>query len=175
MKKIALLILILLFCFLGCKIQNNSANQKTVTLIFEAKSSSTVSGTAVFVEKNGVVTLTANISGLKPGLHGIHIHEKADCSSPDGKSAGGHWNPTFKNHGKGGDSNCHRGDIDNFEADENGNGKIIFATSDWCINCDDATKNIVGKGLIVHQDADDFQTQPAGNSGSRVACGGIIQ
>ena len=175
MKKIALLILILLFCFLGCKIQKNSANQKKVTLIFEAKSSSTVSGTAVFVEKNGVVTLTANISGLKPGLHGIHIHEKADCSSPDGKSAGGHWNPTFKNHGKGGDSNCHRGDIDNFEADENGNGKIIFATSEWCINCDDATKNIVGKGLIVHQDADDFQTQPAGNSGSRVACGSIIQ
>ncbi len=175
MKKAAFIFLAFVTLTLGCKIQNTIVNSKQINLIFEAKSSSTVSGTAVFVEKNGVVTLTANISGLKPGLHGIHIHEKADCSSPDGKSAGGHWNPTFKNHGKWGNSNCHRGDIGNFEADKNGNGKIIFTTSEWCINCEDATKNIVGKGLIVHQDADDFQTQPSGNSGSRMACGSIIQ
>ena len=60
---------------------------------------------------------------LSPGMHAIHLHEKADCSSPDGKSAGGHWNPTFSKHGKWGDENgYHKGDIGNFEVDENGNG-----------------------------------------------------
>jgi Cu-Zn family superoxide dismutase len=115
------------------------------------------------------------LTGLKPGIHGIHIHEKADCSSPDGKSAGGHWNPTFKSHGKWGSDNYHRGDIGNFTADEKGNGTITMTTDEWCIGCADATKDILGKGLIVHQDPDDYTTQPAGNSGSRVACSAIIK
>ena len=119
--------------------------------------------------------MVAKLAGLKPGEHAIHIHEKADCSAADAASAGGHWNPTFKKHGKWGDTECHKGDIGNFLADEKGNATITFKTDEWCISCGDETKDIVNKGLIVHEKPDDFVTQPTGAAGARVACSGIIK
>jgi Cu-Zn family superoxide dismutase len=173
MKNLILSSAVILSLVVGCKPKTDSVNTKKLSLTFEAKSDSKVSGTASFVEKNGQVVFVAKLSGLKPGAHAIH--EKADCSSADGKSAGGHWNPTFKNHGKWGSASCHKGDIGNFIADKAGNGTITLTTSEWCIGCGDATKDILGKGLIVHQDPDDFTSQPAGNAGARVACSAIIK
>jgi Cu-Zn family superoxide dismutase len=141
----------------------------------EAKSNSNVKGTATFTEKNGVVSMTARVSGLKPGVHAIHIHEKADCSAGDATSAGGHWNPTHVQHGKWGDNVHHKGDIGNFTADDQGEATVTFATDQWCIGCGDITKDILNKGLIVHDKADDYVTQPTGNAGGRVACAGIIK
>ena len=69
----------------------------------------------------------------------------------------------------------HKGDIGNFIADANGNATVKFSTNEWCIGCEDETKNIVGKGLIVHKGTDDFTSQPAGNAGARVACSAIIK
>ena len=172
MKKI-LFLLGLLSLFFSCKTGTKSKNELIISL--ERKSSSSVDGTVKFSEKNGFVTLVAKIKGLKPGIHAIHIHEKADCTAADGTSAGGHWNPTFKKHGKFGVGEYHAGDIGNFKADKKGDGTITFKTDQWCIGCDDPTKNILGKGIIVHQGADDFETQPTGNAGARVACSGIIR
>ena len=147
-----------------------------VTFKLEAKSDSNATGEASFTEKNGEVTFEASITGLSPGEHAIHIHEKSDCSAPDGTSTGGHWNPAYAEHGKWGSSDgYHKGDIGNFTADENGNGRISFTTDEWCIGCDDEAKNIIGKSIIVHTGADDFVSQPTGNAGGRVSCGGIIQ
>ena len=147
-----------------------------VTVTLDSKSGSTAKGSAVFNEEDGTVSMTAVFEGLEPGMHAIHIHENADCSADDGTSAGGHWNPTKEQHGKWGDSaGYHKGDIGNFEADENGNGTITITTDEWCIGCDDSMKDILGKGLIVHQGADDFTSQPSGDAGARVSCGGIIQ
>jgi Cu-Zn family superoxide dismutase len=175
MKKIVFSLIILIAIVIGCKTNNKSSDSKKIDITFESKSNSTVTGNATFVEKNNKVTFVAKLSGLKPGIHAIHIHEKSDCSAPDGTSAGGHWNPTFKNHGKWGVGEHHRGDIGNFIADEKGNGSITFTTDQWGIGCEDASKNILGKGLIVHQGADDFTSQPAGNAGARVACTAIIK
>jgi Cu-Zn family superoxide dismutase len=175
MKKLILTILMLIIIGIGCKTGTKSSDSKKVLLALEPKSNSSVSGTASFIEKNGKVTFTAQIAGLKPGIHAIHIHEKSDCTAADGSSAGGHWNPTFKSHGKWGQDNYHKGDIGNFTADQKGNGTITLTTDQWCIGCEDATKDILGKGLIVHQGADDFTSQPAGNAGARVACTGIIK
>lgn len=175
MKKIIFIIFLLIAIIIGCKTKSISSNSKKVAIVFEPKSNSTVSGTATFVEKNGVVTFVAKITGLKPGIHAIHIHEKSDCTAADGSSAGGHWNPTFKKHGKWGSVEYHKGDIGNFTADEKGNGTITLRTNEWCIDCGDATKDILGKGLIVHIGADDFTTQPSGNAGARVACSAIIK
>jgi len=158
------------------KDKEDMMKEKTVTVQLESKSESTATGTVKFTEKDGVVIMKAELSGLNPGTHAIHIHENADCSAPDGKSAGGHWNPTFENHGKWGDAEgYHKGDIGNFEADENGNGSISMQTDEWCIGCDDSKKNILGKGIIVHQGEDDFTSQPSGAAGARVSCGGIIE
>lgn len=175
MKKILFSIVIVFAILIGCKTSNTSNSDNKLNVVFESKSNSTVKGSATFIEKSGKVTFVANLSGLNPGIHAIHIHEKADCTAADGSSAGGHWNPTFKKHGKWGEAEYHRGDIGNFTADEKGNGTITLTTDEWCIGCADETKNILGKGLIVHQGTDDFTTQPSGNAGARVACSGLIK
>ncbi|MBG43714.1 MAG: superoxide dismutase [Aequorivita sp.] len=185
-----------IFAFVGCKnekkdmdetndtIQVESENQtnevkeepKTVSVSMESKSGSTVKGEAYFTESNGMVTLEAKFSGLKPGTHAIHIHEKADCSAEDATSSGGHWNPTHSKHGKWGDpEGYHKGDIGNFEVDDNGIGRISMQTDEWCIGCGDENKDILGKAVIVHEGKDDFTTQPTGDAGGRVSCGGIIK
>jgi superoxide dismutase, Cu-Zn family len=175
MKKIFLSVSLIIATIIGCKTNSKSDDSKKLNIAFESKSNSTVTGTASFVEKNGKVTFVAKIAGLTPGAHAIHIHEKSDCSAADGSSAGGHWNPTFKKHGKWGVGEYHKGDIGNFTADEKGNGTITLTTDEWCIGCGDQTKDILEKGLIVHQGTDDFTSQPAGNAGARVACSAIIK
>lgn len=147
-----------------------------ITFKMEPKSDSGVSGEVTFVSENGKVSMVGTFSGLTPGEHAIHIHEKADCSAADGTSTGGHWNPTAEPHGKWGETaGYHRGDIGNLIADADGNATVEFSTDLWCIGCEDETKNIVGKAVIVHQGVDDFTTQPTGAAGSRVSCTGIIK
>lgn len=175
MKKLILIFGIGLAILIGCKTGTTLKNDKILVVVFEPKSNSTVMGTATFIENNGNVTMVAKLNGLTPGVHAIHIHEKSDCTAADGSSAGGHWNPTFKKHGKLGEGEAHKGDIGNFTADAKGNGTITFTTSEWGIGSADETKNIIGKGLIVHQGADDYVSQPAGDAGARVACSALIR
>lgn len=152
------------------------APAKTVVVMLEGKSGSNASGKVAFTDNNGSVLMEAKISGLEPGTHAIHLHEKADCTAEDGTSSGGHWNPTFQPHGKwGAAEGFHLGDIGNFEVDETGVGIIDFSTDQWCIGCGDEQKDILGKAVIVHQGADDFTSQPSGNAGARVSCGGVIE
>jgi len=153
-----------------------TAKVEVIKIELEPKSDSNVSGTVTFTQENGVVTMVAEMEGLTEGVHAIHIHEKADCSSPDGKSTGGHWNPTLQPHGKwGATTGYHKGDIGNFTADASGKGSITFSTDEWCMGCGDETKDIVGKGVIVHVGTDDFTTQPTGDAGGRISCAGIIK
>ena len=151
-------------------------NVEVLKFSMEPKSDSAVKGDVTFTQENGMVTMTAIFSGLTPGEHAIHLHEKADCSSDDGKSTGGHWNPTHEPHGKWGASGgYHKGDIGNFVADAEGNATKEFSTDQWCVGCDDENMNIVGKAVIVHQGVDDFTSQPSGDAGARISCTGIIQ
>ena len=175
MKKIIAGFVITFALVMSCKTNTSSPNDKRIDLTFESKSGSRTTGTATFVERDGKVTFTAALAGLAPGTHAIHIHEKADCSAPDATSAGGHWNPTFENHGKWGSAAYHRGDIGNFTVDSNGNGTISMSTDQWCIGCGDSKKDILGKSLIVHEKADDYKTQPTGDAGGRMACSAIIR
>jgi Cu-Zn family superoxide dismutase len=149
---------------------------EVVKFTMEPKSDSNVSGEVTFTEENGMVKMAATLSGLSAGEHAIHLHEKADCSSDDGKSTGGHWNPTAEPHGKwGAAEGYHKGDIGNFTADADGNATVEFSTEQWCLGCEDPNKNIIGKAVIVHQGVDDFTSQPSGAAGARVSCTGIIE
>ena len=149
---------------------------KKIQFLLNPKSGSNTNGKVIFTEKDGQVTLELAMNKLSQGTHAIHIHEKADCSSEDGKSSGGHWNPTFENHGAWGSKDgYHKGDIGNFLADNNGNGGITFSTAQWCLGCDDDTKNLIGKAVIVHQGTDDLISQPSGAAGARISCVGIIE
>ncbi|WP_282111869.1 superoxide dismutase family protein [Maribacter stanieri] len=150
--------------------------ETVVKFMLEPKSDSKVKGEVTFTEDDDEVSMVAVLSGLTEGEHAIHIHQTADCTAADGSSAGGHWNPTNEPHGKWGASEgYHKGDIGNFTADADGNAKVEFSTEEWCIGCDDENKNILGKGVIVHQGIDDFTSQPSGAAGARVSCAGIIE
>lgn len=188
MKKITILLFAVIISLTACKkkkeevkveeetVVTEAVKTKKVKIALNAKSDSNTSGNVVFKEEDGSVTMTAIISGLTAGEHAIHIHQTADCTSADGKSAGGHWNPTGKPHGKWGNATgYHKGDIGNFTADENGNGTISMTTNEWCIGCGDTTKDILGKAIIVHAGSDDFTSQPSGAAGARVSCAGIIE
>jgi Cu-Zn family superoxide dismutase len=186
--KRTILTTLLIFSVLACKknvkktetsntTQDVVEKTRALTISLSPKSESAVTGTAKFVETKGVVQMTAVLKGLSEGSHAIHIHDKADCSSLDGKSTGGHWNPTGQPHGKwGNETGYHKGDIGNFVVEDSANETTVeFSTDEWCIGCGDPTKDILGKGVIVHQGVDDFVSQPSGAAGSRVSCGGIIQ
>lgn len=190
--KFLAIYMVLFVALISCKNKTNDSNEmqeenveetveenvevKQLSIIMEPRSDSNTNGNISFTEENGIVKMQGEFEGLTPGMHAIHLHEKADCSAPDGTSTGGHWNPTFERHGKWGDAEgYHKGDIGNFEADENGKGMIHFETDQWCIGCDDETKNILGKSVIVHEGVDDFVTQPTGDAGGRISCGGIIK
>jgi len=144
-----------------------------VTVPMSSKSGSNVSGNIMFTSNDGEVTMKVDLKGLAQGEHAIHLHENGDCSSDDAKSAGGHWNPSGEDHGKWGNDDYHMGDIGNLEVGNDGMASMTFSTSKWCLGCDDDKKNIMNKAVIVHAGADDFESQPSGAAGARVACGVI--
>ena len=131
------------------------------------------SGTVNFHQRAGKVRVVADVSGLVPGReHGFHIHEAGDCSSGDGMSAKGHFNPHMKPHGHHGGAERHAGDLPSLKADEKGNAKLEQDVD--IITVAPGPAGIVGRGVIVHADPDDYKTQPTGNAGARLACG-VIQ
>lgn len=153
---------------------SSSEEVKMAVAQMQGTSGSNLSGTVTFTEENGTVKLKAELKNVMPvGNHAIHIHQTGDCSAADGSSAGGHWNPTDELHGTWGSAPHHKGDIGNFIVDSTGVGSISLTTDQWCIGCDDSTKNILGKAIIVHEGEDDLTSQPSGAAGARIGCGVI--
>ena len=156
----------------GCASSSSTSPTKPqATAELQATRGNDVKGTVRFMQTSkDVVLVTAQITGLKPNTeHGFHIHEKGDCSSGDGNSAGGHFNPTGSAHGKYGSGPHHGGDLPSLMADAAGVARVNTEVRGINLTDGDAS-NIVGRGLIVHADPDDFTTQPTGNSGARLAC-----
>ncbi len=134
----------------------------------------TASGTTSFTKQGDKVAVQARFKGLTPGVHGFHIHEKGDCSSGDGMSTGGHFNPAGGSHGSPESMKQHGGDLGNLTADASGNAVLNATVVMPGVTFDRAgAGSIHNRGLIVHADPDDYTTQPTGNSGKRVACGVI--
>lgn len=139
-----------------------------------ATTGNTATGQVQFTQKGDKVLVTGEVRGLKPNAeHGFHVHEKGDCSSGDGMSAGGHFNPEGKAHGAYGHGEHHAGDVPSLKADATGTARFSFESRTLSVGS--GTADVVGRGLIVHRDPDDFKTQPTGNSGPRLACGVIAR
>ena len=155
----------------GC--QTIPADAPKASAVLQPTKGSTVQGTASFVQLDGKVRVTANVSGLKPnGQFGFHIHEAGDCSSGDGMSAKGHFNPLGKPHGHHSTMERHAGDMPNLQSDGAGN---VSMTADLdIVMIAPGPTSIVGRGLIVHVQPDDYKSQPVGNAGARSACA-VIQ
>jgi superoxide dismutase, Cu-Zn family len=139
----------------------------------EPRSGSTVTGTATFTElANGGVKVVVHIEKAPPGTHGLHVHEKGDCSDPEAKSAGGHFNPTAMPHAGPMDQEHHAGDLGNIEIKADGTGDLEIESR--MLTVKPGGNSVVGKSVIFHEKADDLKTQPTGNAGGRLGCG-VIQ
>jgi Cu-Zn family superoxide dismutase len=133
----------------------------------------TANGTVTFTQRDRWVLVEAKVSGLPPGAElGFHVHEKGDCSSGDGMSAGGHFNPLGKPHAHFGTPDRHAGDLPALHADASGNATLKLELD--VITVTDGPTSVLGRGLIVHAQPDDYTTQPTGNAGARIACA-VIQ
>jgi superoxide dismutase, Cu-Zn family len=130
-------------------------------------------GLAAFTEdSSGLVHINVNASGLTPGLHGIHIHDKGNCTEPSFTSAGGHYNPLGKEHGLKNPNGPHAGDLPNLEVGEDGKGYMNVTTG--LVTLSDGPTTLFtanGTSLVIHDGSDDQMTNPSGNSGSRIICG----
>jgi superoxide dismutase, Cu-Zn family len=144
---------------------------RTIELPLEAKSGSKLVGKAVLTETEGGVHVVLTVEGIDAGDHGAHVHEKGDCSSPDGKSAGGHFNPHSKDHGLPGTDARHLGDLGNITIGKDGKGSLNITAPGANLK-DNDPQSFVGRAIIVHAKKDDGG-QPVGNAGDRLGCGVI--
>jgi Cu-Zn family superoxide dismutase len=130
-------------------------------------------GTVRFEQAGNKVIVVAELSGLKANAeHGFHVHEKGDCSAPDAMSAGGHFNPGGKPHGHYGKAERHAGDMPNLKAGADGVARLRWESDLLAVGAGPA--DVIGRSVVVHRDPDDYASQPAGNSGPRLACGVIV-
>lgn len=151
----------------GCAVMGPRSGSTAAATLEPTKGNST-RGMVSFTQRGTSVRVVAQVSGLRPDAeHGFHVHDKGDCSSGDGMSAGGHFNPAGKSHGSLA-SDHHAGDMPNLKADAYGNATASYDIPGVSIGGGGA--DLVGRGLIVHRDPDDYRTQPTGNAGPRLAC-----
>ena len=151
---------------------SNSAFAEVTEAVAELKGlGQEISGQVVFTKAAPAgVEVKIQISGVTPGEHGFHIHQFGDCTAADGTSAGGHFTVGDHPHAHRETASRHLGDLGNLLADEQGNINVSFVDPQLEFS---GEKSIIGRGVILHADADDYKTQPTGNSGARIACGVI--
>jgi len=146
-------------------------NIKKAVAVIHPTAGNSAKGTVWFMQEGSKVKIVADVEGLTPGAkHAIHVHQYGDCSSPDGKSAGGHYNPAGHKHGKPGKGERHAGDLGNLTADDKGKAHYELTVDN--ISIIGSTNPILGRGLIVHAGEDKF-VQPTGGAGARIGCGVI--
>ena len=171
MKKFALLTAALVAPMLVMGQQADGGKDKDATIraicILKPMSKSNVKGTIWFVQTGHKVMIKGEVTGLKEGKHGFHIHEFGDLTDAKGMSTGGHFNPTNKKHGKPSDEERHVGDLGNIVADKDGKAKINMIDTVISLH---GKHSIVGRAVVIHEDEDDFG-QPVGHAGNRLAAG----
>lgn len=139
-----------------------------------ATASGATVATARFTPAKGGLRLVVDATGLPAGTHGIHIHGVGQCAAPDFKTSGGHWNPGAKAHGTDSPNGMHLGDLPNLVVGADGKGHLDALVKGGTLTTGpDALLDADGAALVIHADADDYRTDPAGNSGTRIACGVI--
>lgn len=158
----------------------NFANAKTQTIkvYMQPRSESRVTGTLEIFETTKGLRMAGTLTGFEPNSkHGFHIHENADCSAADAKSAGKHYNPENLRHGAASSQESHAGDLGNIEADKDGRVLINKTFADLILfkSKPSVEKHpVLNRSIVVHKNADDFKSQPSGAAGPRMACGEIV-
>ena len=150
--------------------EDSGAEMPQATAMLSATDGNEAHGSVTFTMTEEGMRVAAHFEDVPAGEHGFHIHEFGDCSSGDGKSAGGHFNPAGNDHAGPSAETRHVGDLGNITADENG-----VAHKDYIdpVLTFEGENSIIGKGVILHADQDDLTSQPTGAAGARISCGVI--
>lgn len=145
--------------------------EKTVQVVFQSKSGSTLAGSGTLTETSEGVSVSLALENVPPGDHGAHVHEKGDCSAPDASSAGGHFNPASHPHALPANSPRHLGDLGNINVSSDGKGTLDVLAPGANLKAGDPS-SFLGKAIIIHEKKDDGG-QPTGNAGGRIGCAPI--
>lgn len=156
----------------GCTGAGGLADTQTVVL---RDASGRTVGTALLTPAGEGVRVTLNTNGIPAGMHGVHVHQTGQCVPADFASAGGHFNPASRQHGTENPAGPHAGDLPNLTVDANGRGSMTGVARGVTLTGSGANslRKSGGTALVVHASADDYRTDPSGNSGARIACGVI--
>ena len=129
-------------------------------------------GEATVTQAGDGLHVLVQAKGLTPGIHAVHVHMTGICTPPDFASAGGHWNPTGRQHGKDNPAGMHMGDMPNMNVGSDGTGQMEYVIAGGTLRSGTAPLlDTDGAAVVIHAQADDNMTDPAGNAGGRVACG----
>lgn len=166
--KISLLPILPALLLTACAGQQPAESPKTVQVSIASASGSKLGGKATFSETKDGVAVTVDLTGAPPGKVAAHVHENGDCSSPDAKSAGEHFNPQHKSHGLPSAAERHLGDLGNVEIKPDGTGSSAITVPGANLKENDPS-SYAKRAIIIHEKADDGG-QPAGNAGARIGC-----
>lgn len=148
-----------------------ASGAKSVQVVFQAKSGSKLAGSGTLTETSDGVSVALALENVPPGDHGAHVHEKGDCSAPDGSSAGGHFNPASHPHALPDAAPRHLGDLGNLQVGSDGKGTLDILAPGANLKPGDPS-SFLGKAIIIHEKKDDGG-QPTGNAGGRIGCAPI--
>ena len=128
-------------------------------------------GMLTLAQSGDSITVLGKLTGLRPGEHGIHVHTVGLCDAPKFESAGDHWNPTKRQHGKDSPQGPHQGDLPNITVAQDRSVMVEATTAGGALQGENALLDSDGAAVVIHAKRDDYKTQPSGNSGDRIACG----
>lgn len=163
----------------GCATPENSSAPSSASDGVKAAATATLTaadgaarGEARVTEASDGLHVFVKGKGLTSGAHAVHVHTTGNCAPPDFASAGGHWNPTHRQHGKDNPAGMHMGDMPNMIAGADGVGELEYVIAGATLRTGSAPLlDADGAAVVIHAQADDNKTDPAGNAGGRIACG----
>jgi Cu-Zn family superoxide dismutase len=172
MRRASLVVLAVLVA--GCGSMQRTADNTAVAELKNPQGQAV--GLARFTQVGNAVRIVLEATKLPPGPHGVHVHAVGKCDAPDFTSAGGHFNPAGRQHGALNPQGWHAGDLPNLTVAPDGNGRMETTTEQLTLGTGPhSVWDADGSALVVHAAADDFKTDPTGNSGGRIACGVLVK
>ena len=172
MTKIGLTVSLAALALAGCATYSEMQDEELGSAILYFADGSPA-GTAQVMADGTTAKIAVNVSGMDAGQHGFHLHQTGTCTAPDFKSAGGHLNPYGKSHGSLSGDGSHLGDLPNLTVGQDGRGAATAEIGDDIAEMTSQIFDADGTAVVVHAGPDDYVSDPAGDAGSRVACGVI--
>ena len=150
---------------------SKSAEVSEVVTADLARADGSWAGVATISRRSDGIFLSLSAEAPAAGIYGMHLHSVGKCQGPDFTSAGPHWNPAMKQHGRDNPMGAHEGDLPNVDAGADRKITLEYKLPEFMLSGATGLLDADGGALVIHEKADDYRTDPSGNSGKRIICG----